>query len=57
MPTKKKRIKVSLSDEAFEQFEWLMEQIKNETKKRVYPGQVFEQMIKNEYTIKRVFRK
>ncbi|MBO0455826.1 addiction module toxin RelE [Enterococcus hulanensis] len=57
MPTKKKRIKVSLSDEAFEQFEWLMEQIKKETKKRVYPGQVFEQMIKNEYTIKRVFRK
>ena len=57
MTTEKNRVKVSLSDEACTQLKWLLKEKKEELKRRVYPCDVVEQLIKNEYTIKKTFRK
>lgn len=57
MPTNKKRVKISLLEETTTQLQWLIEEKEKETKKRVYPGQVIDQLIQNEYKIKQAFRK
>lgn len=56
MPTTKKRIKVSLSEDALKKLEWLIEKEKKQTgKNRVYVCDLFEKYIDQDYKIKKAF--
>lgn len=55
LSTKKKLIKLSLSDEAIAKFEWLASEDKKKSTKRHYKSQTFERLIENEYKIRKAF--
>lgn len=55
MATEKERIKVALSEDCLEKLSWLIEEQTKEKKKKVYPCEIIERLITNEYIIKKAF--
>lgn len=55
LATEKERIKVALSEDCLEKLSWLIEEQTKEKKKKVYPCEIIERLITNEYTIKKAF--
>ncbi|MGM0169812.1 hypothetical protein IGI39_004746 [Enterococcus sp. AZ135] len=56
MTTKKKRKKYALSDGALEKLDYLIEQKQKNSKTKVYPCDVLEEVINNAYEIAKVFK-
>lgn len=54
--TNKKRQKFSFSDETMKKLEWLVQEHKKRSKKRIYPCDTLSEMIDNEYVIRKSFR-
>lgn len=52
---KKQRITCRVSDDIFDMWQKIIEEDKANASKRYYPVQTLEQLIKNEYELRRVF--
>ncbi|MDT6349340.1 hypothetical protein NNL84_06950 [Enterococcus faecium] len=55
MTTKKRRQKFAFSDETMKKLEWLVQEHKKRSKKRIYPCDTLSEMIDNEYVIRKSF--
>ncbi|HHA4398182.1 TPA: addiction module toxin RelE [Enterococcus faecium] len=56
MGTKKKRIKIAVTEETNRKFQWIISEDQKKSKKRIYPCDSFERIINNEYVIRQAFR-
>lgn len=56
MGTKKKRIKIAVTEETIQKFQWLVSEDQKKSKKRIYPCDSFERIIDNEYVVRKAFR-
>ncbi|MBO1101762.1 addiction module toxin RelE [Enterococcus hirae] len=56
MGTKKKRIKIAVTEETNQKFQWIISEDQKKSKKRIYPCDSFEQIIDNEYVVRKAFR-
>lgn len=56
MTTNKKRKRYAYSDSTLEQLEYLVALKQEKTKKKIYPCDVIEEVIKNAYEIAKVFK-
>ena len=56
MGTKKKRIKIAVSEETNQKFQWIISEDQKKSKKRIYPCDSLERIINNEYVIRQAFR-
>lgn len=52
----KKRPRFSLSDETIAKLEWLYEQEKKKSVKRIYQSDTLTKIIEDAYTVKKAFR-
>lgn len=56
MGTKKKRIKIAVTEETNQKFQWIVSEDQKKSKKRIYPCDSLERIIDNEYVIRKAFR-
>lgn len=56
MGTKKKRIKIAVTEETNQKFQWIISEDQKKSKKRIYPCDSFERIIDNEYVVRKAFR-
>ena len=56
MVTKKKRIKIAVSEETIQKLQWIVEEDQKKNNKRIYPCDSLERIINNEYVIRKSFR-
>ena len=56
MGTKKKRIKIALSEETIQKLQWIVKEDQKKNNKRIYPCDSLERIINNEYVIRKSFR-
>ena len=56
MGTKKKRIKIAVSEETIQKLQWIVEEDQKKINKRIYPCDSLERIINNEYVIRKAFR-
>lgn len=56
MPTNKKRQKFAFSEETIKKLEWLVQEHKKRSNKRIYPCDTISELIDNEYEIRKTFR-
>ena len=56
MGTKKKRIKIAVSEETIQKLQWIVEEDQKKNNKRIYPCNSLERIINNEYVIRQTFR-
>ncbi|HFD1766297.1 TPA: addiction module toxin RelE [Enterococcus hirae] len=56
MGTKKKRIKIAVTEETNRKFQWIISEDQKKSKKRIYPCDSLERIIDNEYVIRQAFR-
>ena len=56
MGTKKKRIKIAVSEETIQKLQWIVEEDQKKNNKRIYPCNSLERIINNEYVIRKAFR-
>ncbi|EME3493689.1 addiction module toxin RelE [Enterococcus hirae] len=56
MGTKKKRIKIAVSEETIQKLQWIVEEDQKKNNKRIYPCNSLERIINNEYVIRQAFR-
>ena len=56
MGTKKKRIKIAVSEETIQKLQWIVEEDQKKNNKRMYPCDSLERIINNEYVIRKSFR-
>ncbi|EOH8798567.1 addiction module toxin RelE [Enterococcus hirae] len=56
MRTKKKRIKIAVSEETIQKLQWIVEEDQKKNNKRIYPCNSLERIIDNEYVIRQAFR-
>lgn len=56
MGTKKKRIKIALSEETIQKLQWIVKEDQKKNNKRIYPCDSLERIIDNEYVIRQAFR-
>lgn len=56
MGTKKKRIKIAVSEETIQKLQWIVEEDQKKNNKRIYPCNFLERIINNEYVIRQAFR-
>ncbi|EON3044763.1 addiction module toxin RelE [Enterococcus hirae] len=56
MGTKKKRIKIAVSEETIQKLQWIVEEDQKKNNKRIYPCDSLERMIDSEYVIRQAFR-
>ena len=56
MRTKKKRIKIAVSEETIQKLQWIVEEDQKKNNKRIYPCNSLERIINNEYVIRKAFR-
>ncbi|EPB2999984.1 addiction module toxin RelE [Enterococcus hirae] len=56
MGTKKKRIKIALSEETILKLQWIVKEDHKKNNKRIYPCDSLERIIDNEYVIRQAFR-
>ncbi|HFD1688040.1 TPA: addiction module toxin RelE [Enterococcus hirae] len=56
MGTKKKRIKIAVTEETNQKFQWIISEDQKKSKKRIYPCDSLERIINNEYVIRQAFR-
>lgn len=52
---KKRRQKIAFSDETMKKLEWLVQEHKKRSKKRIYPCDTLSELIDNEYVIRKRF--
>ncbi|EMF0517554.1 addiction module toxin RelE [Enterococcus hirae] len=55
MGTKKKRIKIAVSEETIQKLQWIVEEDQKKNDKRIYPCDSLERIINNEYVIRKAF--
>ena len=55
MGTKKKRIKIAVTEETNQKFQWIISEDQKKSKK-IYPCDSFERIIDNEYVVRQAFR-
>lgn len=56
MGTKKKRIKIAVSEETIQKLQWIVKEDQKNSNKRIYPCDSLERIIDNEYVIRKAFR-
>ncbi|TGY23641.1 addiction module toxin RelE [Enterococcus hirae] len=56
MGTKKKMIKIVVTEETNQKFQWIISEDQKKSKKRIYPCDSCERIIDNEYVIRKAFR-
>ncbi|EGP5620261.1 TPA: addiction module toxin RelE [Enterococcus hirae] len=56
MGTKKKRIKIAVTEETIQKLQWIVEEDQKKNNKRIYPCDSLERIINNEYVIRQAFR-
>ena len=56
MGTKKKRIKIAVTEETIQKLQWIVEEDQKKNNKRIYPCNSLERIIDNEYVIRQAFR-
>ena len=56
MGTKKKRIKIAVSEETIQKLQWIVEEDQKKNNNRIYPCDSLERIINNEYVIRKSFR-
>ena len=56
MGTKKKRIKIAVSEETIQKLQWIVEEDQKKNNKRIYPCNSLERIINNEYVIRQAVR-
>ncbi|EMF0220563.1 addiction module toxin RelE [Enterococcus hirae] len=56
MGTKKKRIKIAVSEETIQKLQWIVEEDQKKNNERIYPCDSLERIINNEYVIRKAFR-
>ena len=56
MGTKKKRIKIAVSEETIQKLQWIVEEDQKKNNKRIYPCGSLERIISNEYVIRKALR-
>ncbi|EMF0501367.1 TPA: addiction module toxin RelE [Enterococcus faecium] len=56
MGTKKKRIKIAVTEETIQKLQWIVEEDQKKNNKRIYPCDSLERIINNEYVIRKAFR-
>ncbi|EMF0150042.1 addiction module toxin RelE [Enterococcus hirae] len=56
MGTKKKCIKIAVSEETIQKLQWIVEEDQKKNNKRIYPCDSLERIINNEYVIRKAFR-
>lgn len=56
MGTKKKRIKIAVTEETIQKLQWIVEEDQKKNNKRIYPCNSLERIINNEYVIRQAFR-
>ena len=54
MGTKKKRIKIAVSEETIQKLQWIVEEDQKKNNKRIYPCNSLERIINNEYVIRQL---
>lgn len=57
LPTKLNRPRFAFKPQTTEKLEWLVAQKQIKSKKKIYPCHILEELIDNEYTIRKAFRK
>lgn len=55
MGTKKKHIKIAVSEETIQKLQWIVEEDQKKNNKRIYPCDSLERIINNEYVIRKAF--